>query len=149
MLVRTFVARRSPLPFICSSPNRLQILLRRVFLFFRRKFDFEDDLEENRRRPNLSALGKSQCVYIRRSNLLHKKNPCVVHYPFVLTSSVSHYVTTSLRSYVATLPRGRLHALTSSVETQLGPVVGAPQELKCNTDMHYKLNSKNRDVFWF
>ena len=48
----------------------------------RRKFDFEDDSEENIRRSNLYAVGKSPCIYIRRSNLLHRKNPCVVHQPF-------------------------------------------------------------------
>ena len=65
-----------------SSKSSSKSNLRRVFLFLRRKFDFEDNLEENIRRSNLSALGKSPCVYIRRSKLLHRKNPCVVQQHF-------------------------------------------------------------------
>ena len=69
----------------CIQVRSPYVLLRIVFkvkfttrfLFFRRKFDFEDDLEENIRRSNLYALGKSQCIYIRRSKLLQRKNPCV------------------------------------------------------------------------
>ena len=56
-----------------------------VHQFFRRKFDFEDDLEENIRRSNLYAMGKSPCIYIRRLNLLQRKNPCVVHYRLLTT----------------------------------------------------------------
>ena len=65
-----------------SSNSSSKSNFRRVFLFLRRKFDFEDDLEENTRRPKLSAVGKSPCVYIRRSDLLQGKNPYVVQQHF-------------------------------------------------------------------
>ena len=76
--------------FILQSLRSPYVLLQFVFKVkfttknrkTRRKFDFEDDSEENIRRSKLYAIGKSPCIYIRRLNLLQTKNPSVVHYPF-------------------------------------------------------------------